>query len=671
MKTKLFTPVCTGLFMACLVLTASCDKNEVVEAPTVTLEKASESINSVSFTISATNASEVAYVQQDDLSSLPSARAIVTAGTKVSASEPQTVTVSDCTPGTSYYFAAAAVSSDGAYSEVATITLTAAGTDCSFEITVQAANEESISYTVTPSDETVPYVVSRLPYTEYENASDEEIFSAITASITASAESAGQSFSDYLSSIEVTGTYANVATGLTPETSFYIVAVGIDGDAAQTTPLYKTIAATTAAVPEMTFEIEVSEVTDHSANFYIRPSDPERTYVWYYYTASNYAGVDINEGDPDYQEKANQVADMILESQRQWLDQGLGLSTGTQGLSATDLMMDTKYYLYAFAYEPGLGRQSDCELVVFTTEHGFSADEFEAVITPNTVTATMVTASVVPAEGRDAIFWTALAIPEAEYSAEKAAETVDAQVDALVEEQHAAGNTTYTRLDAVTSSYYFNNGSNSGVEIMGLTPATDYVFAVVPMNIDGTANTHVATMEFRTPSDEISEASCAVEVVGLYDAYAAYEANIFEGMTKPNPENYYYIAALKVTKNDAVKYCQYMTAYGGDRTNDYSEYNSDDYLLTWTWTPIDMSSFDENGVTYLFLRYTYYGEPAYGNDNTFMVIARDTEDPKDDSGTWGRSTRVYIKVDNQSDPQLGDISELASLVESINNGTAE
>ena len=280
----------------------------------------------------------------------------------------------------------------------------------------------------------------------------------------------------------------------------------------------------------------------------------------------------------------------------------------------------------------------------------------------------MISASVRPAEGREGIYWAALAMPKDSYSAEEAVSSLDAQVDELVKIQHDAGFTTYTKLDAVTSN--FMNGRYDYVEIMGLTPATDYVLAVVPFNTDGTANPNVRTMDFTTPTAEKSNASCELELVGLYDADAVYAEGIFEGMT--DPAGRYYVAAVKVTKNEDVKYCQYMTASGGDRTQDYeSEYNTDDYLLTWTWTPIDMSSFDENGVTYLFLRYMYYGDPVYGPDNTLMVIARDSEDPNDQVGVWGRSSRMYIKVDTASDPQLGDVSELASLVESLGGGSAK
>lgn len=667
MKRNIFALAGAGLAVASLAIFTSCEENKLEETPTVTLEKVSEDLNSVSFSVSATNASEVAYVQQEDLTSVPSAKGIITAGVKVSASEPQTVTISDCTPGTTYYIAAAAVSSGGSYSEVVTLSLTAAGTDCNFEVGINAANDESISYTVTPTDETVPYVVSVLPFTEYENASDEEIFDAIVATITSSAETEGQSFAEYLSSIEVSGVYSNTLTGLTPETSYYIAAVGISPEGTQATPLVKETASTTAETPEMKFEMTVSDVTDYSATLLCTPNSNTGRYVRYYYPASNF-GIDINEGDADFQEKANQVAEKMLESQGGYLDQGIGLVTGPWSYNVTDLMMDTKYYFFAFAYEPGLGRQSNCELVVFTTEHGYSADEFEAEIVANTVTSTMISASVRPAEGREGIYWAALAMPKDSYSAEEAVSSLDAQVDELVKIQHDAGFTTYTKLDAVTSN--FMNGRYDYVEIMGLTPATDYVLAVVPFNTDGTANPNVRTMDFTTPTAEKSNASCELELVGLYDADAVYAEGIFEGMT--DPAGRYYVAAVKVTKNEDVKYCQYMTASGGDRTQDYeSEYNTDDYLLTWTWTPIDMSSFDENGVTYLFLRYQYYGDPVYGPDNTLMVIARDSEDPNDQVGVWGRSSRMYIKVDTASDPQLGDVSELASLVESLGGGSAK
>ena len=671
MKTKgILAFALAGAFMASFGALTSCEQtpDELEDAPVVTLERVSEELTSVTFRISATNAEKVAYLKQDNLSSVPSARAIVTAGTEVSASGSQDVTLEDCTPGEQYYVVAAAISESGKYSEVATLSLTAAGTDCTFTIEIVSELDEAVSYIVSPSDDQVSYLTSVLPASTYGEASDEKIFSDIIASISASAEAAGQSISEYLAANANKGQKQIVFDNLTPETNYVVVAVGVDAEGVQSTPVARETAATIAEIPEMTFELSVTDITAYSAHFSVIPSDDNSRYVWIYANASNFPDVTYP-STPDglSQEDANKIADKHIEGQKGYLDAGYGLSTGSQ-IYDLPLSSDTKFYLFAFAYEPGLGRQSNCELAVFTTEHGYSADEFEAEIVANTVTSTMISASVRPAEGREGIYWAALAMPKDSYSAEEAVSSLDAQVDELVKIQHDAGFTTYTKLDAVTSN--FMNGRYDYVEIMGLTPATDYVLAVVPFNTDGTANPNVRTMDFTTPTAEKSNASCELELVGLYDADAVYAEGIFEGMT--DPAGRYYVAAVKVTKNEDVKYCQYMTASGGDRTQDYeSEYNTDDYLLTWTWTPIDMSSFDENGVTYLFLRYQYYGDPVYGPDNTLMVIARDSEDPNDQVGVWGRSSRMYIKVDTASDPQLGDVSELASLVESLGGGSAK
>ena len=69
---------------------------------------------------------------------------LLIAGEKVAASD--VIEKGDCTPGETYYFAAAAVSETGEYSEVATISLTAAGTDCSFEFTIITTTDERLSY---------------------------------------------------------------------------------------------------------------------------------------------------------------------------------------------------------------------------------------------------------------------------------------------------------------------------------------------------------------------------------------------------------------------------------------------------------------------------------------------------------------------------------------------
>ena len=171
----------TVLSLACALALTSCKKDEIKagETPTVKLEVVEEGVSTVSFRITATNAAEVAYIDQDDLTSVPSARAILTAGKRASVSEPQVIEKTDCVPGETYYYVAAAVSESGVYSEVATIELTAAGTNSTFNIEINASTDDAITYTVSPSDDNVSYITSILPAETYSESTDDEIFEAI------------------------------------------------------------------------------------------------------------------------------------------------------------------------------------------------------------------------------------------------------------------------------------------------------------------------------------------------------------------------------------------------------------------------------------------------------------------------------------------------------------
>ena len=276
----------TALSLACVLALSSCKKDEInaSEAPTVKLEAVEQGISTVSFRITATNAAEVAYVEQDDLSSVPSARAILTAGKKAAASD--VIEKGDCTPGETYYFAAAAVSETGEYSEVATISLTAAGTDCSFEFTIHTTTDEAIVYTVTPSDDNVSYVVSVLPAATFGDSSDDEIFDAIVKAIAESAEESGETLPEYIESISLTRAYNGSALNLTAQTAYLLVAVGIESDGSQSSPLARERVSTTAPKDEMTFEMSVTDISSYSAHFTVKPNTNDN-YIFLCQPAAN------------------------------------------------------------------------------------------------------------------------------------------------------------------------------------------------------------------------------------------------------------------------------------------------------------------------------------------------------------------------------------------------
>ena len=683
----------TALSLACVLALSSCKKDEInaSEAPTVKLEAVEQGISTVSFRITATNAAEVAYVEQDDLSSVPSARAILTAGEKAAASD--VIEKGDCTPGETYYFAAAAVSETGEYSEVATISLTAAGTDCSFEFTINTTTDEAIVYTVTPSDDNVSYVVSVLPAATFGESSDDEIFDAIVNAITESAEESGETMAEYIESISKKGEEHGTVLNLTAKTAYLLVAVGIESDGSQSSPLARESVSTTAPKDEMTFEMSVTDISSYSAHFTVKPNTNDN-YIFLCHPAANYS--DVNVDDPeekgvpvkvDNTVEANKAADAYIEGVKHLLDQNIGLYQGSYDLTM-DLTSDTKYYYFAFAYEPGLGRQSDCQMWVFTTKHGYTPEEFKATIDFKTITSTTVVVDVTPEnEEMYGTYWGAFAFPTADYSAQKAQDAVVDMLEAHVKLQQENGNANYTIQDAVQSILY--NGIQQFLLVENLLPGTDYTFVLVPVASDGTPadNDYVVTSTFKTMSDSADGPTASVELLGYYDADAVYEANIFPVMSKPSQAGAYYIAAFKVTLAEKAALCRYLVAEGSNYESEdamIGEYDSymemtDDQFLTMygdpSWTEIPAGNYEDETTAYIFVLKPYYDadnftSPAiWGAKNTLIVMA------KNDEGVWGASGRKFFYISSatgyygQNIPEKGqvlsDVADLKTLVESL------
>lgn len=684
--------------LAGVLALCSCKKEEikVANVPTVKLEVVEETLTSVSFRITATNASEVAYVEQDDLSAVPSARAILTAGKKVSAADAQEITIKECTPGETYYFAAAAVSESGEYSEVATIELTAAGTDCSFEFTINTTTDEAIVYTVKPSDNNVSYVVSVLPAATFGKSSDDEIFDAIVKAIAESAEESGETMAEYIKSISHKGADGGSALNLKAETAYLLVAVGIESDGSQSSLLAKETVSTTAAEPEMTFEMSVSDITSYSAHIRVKPSSDNRNYIYLCQPAEDYPGVDVNDpAEPGVAVKventgeANKAADAYIDGAKHWLDQNMGLYNG--GYEQTmNLASDTKYYYFAFAYEPGLGRQSDCQMWVFTTKHGYTPEEFKATIDFQTITSTTVVVDVTPEdEEMYGTYWGAFAFPTADYSAQKAQDAVSDMLQEYVKLQQENGNKNYTIHDAVQSILY--NGIQQFLLVENLTPGTDYTFVLVPVHADGTPadNDYVVTSTFKTTSDSADGPAATVDLIGYYDADEVYEANIID-MSQPSQAGAYYIAAFRVTLAEKAVLCRYLVAEGSNyesedamigKYDSYTEMSDDQFLTMYgdpSWTEIPAGNYEDETTAYIFVLKPYYDadnftSPAiWGAKNTLIVMA------KNDEGVWGASGRKFFYISSatgyygQNIPEKGQVlspvSDLVDLVNNLNEG---
>lgn len=694
----------TVLSLACALALTSCKKDEIKagETPTVKLEVVEEGVSTVSFRITATNAAEVAYIDQDDLTSVPSARAILTAGKRASVSEPQVIEKTDCVPGETYYYVAAAVSESGVYSEVATIELTAAGTNSTFNIEINASTDDAITYTVSPSDDNVSYITSILPAETYSESTDDEIFEAILNAVKKTAEEKGQSLADYIASISHTGEYGGRALDLKPETGYIIVAVGMENDGSQSSLIAKKTVSTTAPKVQLTFEMSVTEITEYSAKFTLKPSSENENYLFFLLPASKYP--EVNVPDPEQAgvaeevdtELANMVADAYIESEGYLYDQGIGKPYTGSWINEprTDLASDTKYYLFAFAYEPRLGRQSDCEMLVFITKHGVTPEEFKADIEFKTITSTTVVVDVTPeSEDMYGVYWGAFAFPKADYTVEAAQDAVTEMLEEHVELQHEQGLTDYTIQDAVQS--VLNNGKQEFLLVEGLTPATEYNFVLVPVYFDGTfaSNDNVVIETFTTMSDSAGGPAATVELIGYYDADEVYEANIID-MSQPSQAGAYYIAAFKVSLAEKAELCRYLVAEGSNYESEdaqiceydtYTEMTDDQFLTTYgapSWTEIPAGNYETETTAYIFVLKPYYDADTFTNPwifgakHTLIVMAQN------ESGVWGTSGRKFFYISSyregyswnnifnveEKGQVLSPVSDLVDLVNNLNEG---
>ena len=446
----------------------SCKKDEVKTVPTVSVEFVSSGMTSATLSITSENANELAYMMLNDAAEVPSARGILTAGTKIQVPGGD-VTVSDLVAGETYHIAAAAVSENGEYSEVATLEFGTSGQNCSFDIDVISATDKSISYSVVPSMDNVDYYVAALEFSVYGDSDDEAIYEAVAESAAQAASAAGISLQEYLSQNLHRGEYSGVVSELVPETEYLLTVFGMSSeDASPTTPLSRIETSTVPETPELTFDLEYSDVTTTTVHLKVTPSNKTAQFIFLCLPSANFP--DLTEDDAD------EIAQRYVDGVKSYLDAGIGLYTGDQDVPNFSIMQNTEYYFFAFGYTPGVGISSKCELVSFMSEKGVVPEDFEAEIIIDATTAKRISARVVPAAGFESIFYGCVAIPTDEYTEELAKESVE---QAIVDyyNQQVEFNPTYSMLDAVTAVCDRGEG---WFEPSGLTPETDGLFADSP-----------------------------------------------------------------------------------------------------------------------------------------------------------------------------------------------
>ena len=590
---------------------------------TVSVEAVSSDASSITLRISSEGATELAYMQIKDLQSVPSAKGLLSAGTQVEVPGGDVV-VTDLEPSTDYYFAVVAANGD-LYSEIATVEASTLEAECTFELTVTGVTSEAIAWRVVPSVDTQPYYVAALP-ASYASSSDEELHAAVLEQITEATR---------------TGSVA----GLEPQTEYLLTVMGLSAsDGSLQTGIAKENT-TTAEEVELTFTLSVSDITATTAHVSVVPSDNEATYVWLCQPSTNYP--DLSEDDADA------IAEMYVTNQGAYLEQNIGLYTGSYDIQNFEVNSDSKYYLFAFGYTPGIGITSSCELEAFETGHSIGPNEFEAEIVVDVATAKRLGFQVHPTEACAAIYYLPVILPKAEYSWEAAQDLAIAAVKSNYD-LNIDFNPGYTMTDAVSSVCY--RGSYDYFEATGLTPETEYVIAVVAMSNDGEPGNAEVTAEESTTVEKQSGAVFSNTLVGIYDGDEALEAGLFENSALVSGNA---LAVFEVKISEEAIHCYYNSNLVGNYSNPEEEYKTDDDLMSWLPTNPFTVEVEDHTTTHIIVPYKYYDIEYY--DYTFVTWANDAE------GVWGPVSRTFVQaVSTDVDP----IEDLVELVNSLESSSA-
>lgn len=629
-----------------MLLVTSCTKEEIEVAPEVSLEPVASDMTSVTFRITSENAVDAAYIRLKDLTQVPSARAILAGGEKVPVPG-QDVVLSGLTPGETYYMAAAAVSEGEVYSEVKTLEMSTSGENCTFGLTISSTTQESILYSVVPSNETTRFYVSALEASEYAEAGDGELVAAVAEQVNALASEAGVSLQDYLSGVLMSGEQTNnIISGLTPDTEYVVFVFGMSAeDASATTEVVRETARTYPEAPELTFTLTATDITTTTAHVTVTPSDMNATYVWLCQPASNYPG--ITPDNPDA------LAEAYVASVGQLLDAGMGLYTGSYDIADFDVMSDTEYYLFAFGYTSGVGITSSCELLTFKTERGIMPEDFEADIIVDATTSKVISFRVVPKENYESIYYGCAVIPSSEYTEQAAIDAVEGSIIEYYNMQ-VEFNPSYSMADAVSSVC---SRGEDWFEPHGLIPETEYVLAAVSVSNEGKA-AKVVTTTAETAPDIVSNATFTNTLIGIYDGNEALEAGLFPESTKLKDKG---VAVFEFERSEEAVECYYFLA-NGDYSNPEEEFKTDDDLLSWITTNPYFFKVEE-GTSHAFIEVDFYDAYSYlGYYYTLLSVAKDA------NGTWGPISRTLFLPKYA---ERGDIQDLVDLINAIESQSTQ
>lgn len=227
-------------------------------------------------------------------------------------------------------------------------------TELTFEADVDDVTTSTVTYSVTPSDQSADYIVVLAPETVIDaNGVGDKLITTIMENLRANASSSGQTFNEYMSKVTSRGSLAQQQmTGLVQDTDYALIIFGLDAEANYAATTEATIVPfTTEAIPmsDCTFEVTPT-VSANEASIEVIPSDKNINWHMFIVNPAMYEAYTDPEGDYKMSEMDFFAAYMYDEIQ-QYLGAGYDMPTiiagmmptGDQIMRAQNLTANTTY----------------------------------------------------------------------------------------------------------------------------------------------------------------------------------------------------------------------------------------------------------------------------------------------------------------------------------------
>lgn len=378
-------------------------------------------------------------------------------------------------------------------------------------MSVKGCSSSQISYKVAPSDGNVTYAVAAIDAGRSADADDAATYRLFLEKIKEMAGS--MPLPEYLERAGHTGTGEGLLDGLEEGTDYLLVVSGISGDGEQTT-LAATAEARTIAGKNLDFDLSYSELTASSVHLYIQPSDKNATFVWACTSTDMGNGTD----NPD------RIAEEYVRQHGETLEQGFNICKGDFDINGYKVRPDTGYRLFAFGYAPGIGITGPCSMVTFRSEWGYTAETFEAEITPAAVTSRRITAIITPVTGCENVSYMTECCLAREYDKAAVMDNARGKIEEQFE-QIVQGNPSYTMADAVNDICY--KGERQ-IELSGLEEGTYSVrIASASGSTVHSSRTDISLMQpYRIDLQDIAPGQYHITITGQGKEYRSSFAKI-------------------------------------------------------------------------------------------------------------------------------------------------